>query len=207
MYEHELAVFFLYYALPVLLTYRVLTWLSTSPGKKKKEHTDKTTRPKQSYLWPSLWRIVRWMMVMAWRKKRPLTIWWVPSLIGLYLVWNMPTEVIVYRVFVWSTLLLFCFAWIRRYKVLKGRQQEVASLPPRRGYVFGKWQEDSATDRASTYSAKHASVWRRIVAAPVSTQARDKRLPEEGALDARDVDLGDGRGQEPDGLRESGPGA
>jgi hypothetical protein len=177
MYEHQLAVFLLQYALPVLLTYRVLTWLSTSKGKDKQEQTAKNTRPKKSYLWPTLWRSVRWMLVMAWRKKRPLAIWWVPSLIGLYLVWNMPTEVIFYRVFVWGTLFLFCCAWVRRYKAIKGKQQEVASLPPRSGYVFGTWQEDAAAISEPIGTGKRASLWKRFVTARLSKESRNKRLP------------------------------
>ena len=174
MYEHDLAVFFLYYALPVLLTYRILTWLNTSPGTKKKEQTDKNTRPKKSYLWPTLWRIVRWMMVLAWRKRRPFFKWWSLPLVCLYLGWTMPIEIMVYRLVVIELVVLFVFVWVKRYQALKGKQQEVASLPPRRGYVFGKWQEDTAAAAASTHTAKHASLWRRIVAAVVPAQTRDK---------------------------------
>lgn len=149
--------------------------------------------------------IVR-LVALVVKHRKKITMASLPFLAYL-LFWDIPGEILFYRVFVCGTLWSFRVVWQKQYRKLKGKQQQIAHLPPRRPYVSGTWQESPARIVATSESQEHADLGGDTVPEAVEGQADLQRLPRACSIHARVLGYWQRIRQKPYGVRQGGPGA
>jgi hypothetical protein len=160
-----------------LVAFWITGCLFQFPTKGKKSDAPK----KKPVVLPTLVKIIRWQrwwFIWGYRRRRWLFKWVFFPLLGLWLVWDVSAEMVFYRMFVVFVMFLFSLTWKRRWQKLKGRQQQVAHLPPRRGYVLGSWQEDQAKHETTNTHQESSPDWGATGNPTLDPHLGDQRLPQ-----------------------------